>query len=214
MIAEGPALNRPPHIVLEPRVLSSRSLKPVVLGYAVLLAAGALLITACDRQTADPAQPQVSERPAAKGAELAGTLDRTHKGSQLPDFTLKDPSGKELRLQSLKGQPVLINLWATWCAPCVAELPTLDKLAGDGTRVITVSQDMGQPEKVGAFLKSRGLSRIEPWLDPENDLAVQYAVQTLPTTIYYDRTGREVWRFIGGHDWGNAETAKMLAEAE
>ena len=67
----------------------------------------------------------------------------------MPDFQLKDPAGKELNLASLKGKPLLINLWATWCAPCVAELPQLDKLAGDhpGLKVLTVNQDM---DKLGA----------------------------------------------------------------
>jgi thiol-disulfide isomerase/thioredoxin len=70
----------------------------------------------------------------------------------LPDFLLTDPAGKELRLTDLKGKPLLINLWATWCAPCVAELPALDKLAGtlDGkVKVLSVNQDSGEPESGG-----------------------------------------------------------------
>ncbi len=142
-----------------------------------------------------------------------GVIDRGHKGSLLPEFTLSDQTGKELRLSSLKGKPLLINLWATWCAPCIAELPMLEKLAASGkVRVLTVSQDMGQPGKVGAFLKDRGFKTLEPWLDPRNDLSFHYGTGTLPTTIYYNAEGREVWRLVGDHDWTNAETAKMLAE--
>lgn len=140
-------------------------------------------------------------------------VDRSKRGSQLPDFTLSDPAGKQLRLADLKGKPVLINLWATWCAPCVAELPMLDALAKSGAvRVVTVSQDMGEPDKVADFLAQRGARALEPWLDPRNDLSFHYATGTLPTTIYYDPQGREVWRFIGGHDWSNAETRTMLSE--
>ncbi len=145
-----------------------------------------------------------------------GTFDRSHKGSQLPDFVLKDPAGKDLRLASLKGKPLLINLWATWCAPCVAELPALDQLAGQSAaslKVLTVNQDMGKPEAVAPFLKTRGVTKLEPWLDPEGELAMHYNVQTLPTTIYYDAQGREVWRLTGAHDWTSADTAKLLAEA-
>jgi thiol-disulfide isomerase/thioredoxin len=98
----------------------------------------------------------------------------------------------------------------------VTELPLLDKLAADRAgklRVVTVSQDMGDGAKVAEFLKGKGVTRLEPWLDPENELAFKYGGGTLPTTVYYDRAGREVWRFVGGHDWTSAETARMLAEA-
>ena len=145
-----------------------------------------------------------------------GTIDRSHKGSQLPDFLLSDPAGKELRLQSLQGKPLLVNLWATWCAPCVAELPALDKLAGtlDGkVKVLSVNQDSGEPDKAGAFLKQRGVTRLEPWLDPKGDLAFHYEAPSLPTTVLYGSDGREVWRIIGPREWGDTETLGLIAEA-
>lgn len=195
-----------------PTSLSSRSLKLAVLGLAVL--AGG-----CDRQSGDKAQPQASESaaavptgPQAGGQTPKGVIDRTNKGARLPDFTLEDPAGQKLVLASLKGQPVLINLWATWCAPCIKELPLLDKLAGK-VKVVTVSQDSADPKKVGAFLKDRGLKTLPAWLDPKNDLSFHYGTGTLPTTIYYDAQGREVWRFIGERDWSDAETDTLLAEA-
>ncbi|MDE2597212.1 MAG: TlpA family protein disulfide reductase [Sphingomonadales bacterium] len=214
MIADGPSANRPPHIWLEPPLLLSRSLKIAVLGLCCTIAG-------CDRQSADKAQPQASAQasangsPAAAGGEaLTGSIDRSHKGSDLPAFTFTDPAGKELQLQSLKGKPFLLNLWATWCAPCVTELPTLDRLAASGkVRVLTVSQDMGSTDKVAAFFAQRQFKALEPWIDAKGDLAFHYNAQTLPTTILYDAAGKEVWRFTGGHDWNSAETAKMLAEA-
>jgi thiol-disulfide isomerase/thioredoxin len=143
-----------------------------------------------------------------------GLLDRNSKGSQLPDFPLEDPAGAKLKLGDLKGQPVLINLWATWCAPCIKELPLLDKLAAAGKiKVVTVSQDSADPQKVGAFLKDRGLTKLPPWLDPKNDLSFHYGTGTLPTSIYYDAQGREVWRFVGERDWSDAETRRLLGEA-
>ncbi len=184
--------------------MSSRSLKLAVLGLT-LIAGG------CDRESGKNAQPQAS----SGGAELSGMIDRSHKGSPLPKFTFADPAGKQLQLTSLKGKPLLINLWATWCGPCVAELPMLDQLestAPGGLKVLTISQDMAQPEKVSAFLNDRGLKRLEPWLDPENQLNFHYNTGILPTSVFYDAEGREVWRFVGGRDWGNAETTRMLAE--
>ena len=170
-----------------------------------------LLVAGCDRQSGESAQPQASSpAPAAAG------VDRSHKGSELPDFVLADPAGKKLDLPSLKGQPLLINLWATWCAPCVAELPALDKLAGtlDGkVRVLTVNQDTGQPEKAGQFLKERGVTRLEPWLDPKGDLAFHYEAPSLPITVLYDAQGRELWRIAAPKEWGDAETLKLIGEA-
>lgn len=149
------------------------------------------------------------------GEVQTGVIDRSHKGSTLPEFTVSDPDGGTLDLPSLKGKPVLINLWATWCAPCVTELPTLDALAGRADidlQVLTVSQDSGAPETVRAFLQDRGFSRLPTWLDPQNDLTFHYATGTLPTTVLYDADGKEVWRYVGGHDWNSAESQEMLAE--
>ncbi len=196
-------------------MLLTRSLTLAVLGLAVIAPA---LLGGCDRQSGEKAQPQASASPsAAQSAEVTGTIDRSHKGSALPGFTLADLAGRRLVLQSLKGKPLLINLWATWCAPCITELPMLDALAGrngGAVKVLTVAQDMTNTEKVSAFLTDRGFRHLDPWLDPKNDLAFHYGAGTLPTTIYYDAQGREVWRFTGGHDWSSAETRAMLAEGQ
>ena len=183
----------------------SRSLKIVALGCALLLAG-------CDRQSGDKAQPQAS--PA--GAAQVGKIDRSRKGSEMPDFQLTDPAGKALRFASLKGKPVLINLWATWCAPCVAELPQLNQLAIDNPaiRVLTVNQDMDKLEKVPAFLVQKGGAKLEPWLNPDNSLTFQFGAETLPATVYYDANGREVWRIVGPREWLDAETKDLLAEAK
>jgi thiol-disulfide isomerase/thioredoxin len=174
------------------------------------------MLGACDRQSGEKAQPQASASAAASG-EAAGVIDRSHKGTPLPAFTLDDPSGQKLAVPSLKGKPTLINLWATWCAPCIAELPTLNAIsnrADMNLRIVTVSQDMGEPDKVQTFLDQKGFAQLPAWLDPKGDLAAHYQVQTLPTSIYYDTNGLEVWRFTGGRDWGSAESAALFAEAK
>jgi Thiol-disulfide isomerase and thioredoxins len=141
-------------------------------------------------------------------------VDRSHKGSESPALTVADPSGRKLALADLRGKPVLINLWATWCAPCVAELPTLQALAGKGTvRVLAISQDSGDPAAVAKFLADRKLDRLEPWIDPDSDLSFHYNTGILPTTVLYDSSGREVWRYAGEHDWSGPEAAALIAEA-
>ena len=193
-------------------MLSSRPLNFAVPNMVLTLALMApVMLGGCDRQSEDKAQPQPSAAATAPASGTpAGAIDRSHKGEPLPDVTVQDPAGKTLKLNTLKG-PVLVNLWATWCAPCVTELPQLDKLAAGSLRVVTVSQDMGDPAKVAEFLKGKA-PHLEPWLDPENELAFRYGGGTLPTTIYYDAAGREIWRFVGGHDWTGGEAGKLLAE--
>ncbi len=134
----------------------------------------------------------------------------------MPDFTLSDPAGKKLRLPDLKGTPVLLNLWATWCAPCVTEMPLLDTLAGDmqgKLRLVTVSQDMQGAEKVRPFFAERKFAHLEPWLDPENDLVFHYGGNNLPLSVLYDAQGREVWRVAGDLDWASKDVRDKVAEA-
>lgn len=92
-----------------------------------------------------------------------------------------------------------MNLWATWCAPCVREMPTLDALAARekaSLHVLTVSQDM-EPGKVQPFLTERKLANLVAYRDPELQFSTGMGV-SLPTTILYDASGKELWRVTGG----------------
>jgi thiol-disulfide isomerase/thioredoxin len=182
-----------------------------------LLAAG--LLAGCDRQTPADTQPQSTAAAPAAPADAPnppnGSLDISNRGAALPDFTFSDPSGKKLRTLDLKGKPLLINLWATWCGPCKLEMPALDALAAAKAgklTVLTVSQDTDQAAAVDAFFKDRKLTHLSPWLDPENALSQHYNTGVLPTTVLYDANGREVWRMIGSHDWSGPRTDAMLAD--
>lgn len=150
---------------------------------------------------------------------LAGTHDATFLGEDIPDVTLTDPDGNILRLREATGQPLLLNLWATWCGPCVVEMPLLDDLAGDlqgKVRVVTVSEDLRGAEVVVPFFEARDFEHLPRWMDAENNLAKAFGGgAVLPLTILYDAQGREVWRVIGGYDWGTAEAReKVLAAVE
>ncbi|MEO7504388.1 MAG: TlpA disulfide reductase family protein [Sphingomicrobium sp.] len=145
-------------------------------------------------------------------------VDRSHKGDAAPAVTFKDPDGGDISLSEFDGVPVLVNLWATWCAPCVKELPTLDALAKshavDGELgVIAVSQDNGPLNSVRAFLKLHGITDLGAYHDPDMALSAALGVQVMPTTILYDKDGREVWRFVGDLDWTSAQAKALLAEA-
>lgn len=172
----------------------------------------ALLLAACDRNSSDAGPSPVAS--LATTSEFNARLSRKHSGEPLPGFVFSDPSGKSLSIASLKGRPTLINLWATWCGPCVAEMPMLDRLAEErpgGLRVVTISQDVaGVP--VGEFMARSGFKHLEPWLDPEGKIDYHYNTGSFPTTVYYDAAGREVWRYVGARDWSDGDTPVLLLE--
>ncbi len=183
-----------------------RSFNLIVLGCA-LLAGG------CDRQTEAPAQPGAD----APAKAAAGKLDRSHKGEALPALSFTDAAGDETALASLAGKPALVNLWATWCAPCIAELPTLNGLSNRADlnlEVVTIAQDIAPPEKIQQFLDQRGLAQLPSLRDPESELSFHYQTGSLPTTVLYDAAGKEVWRYVGDRDWTSDESMKLLAEGE
>jgi thiol-disulfide isomerase/thioredoxin len=146
-------------------------------------------------------------------------VDRSHKGQPAPVATFNNPDGGKISLAKFKGVPVLVNLWASWCAPCIKELPTLDKLAAahrdDGQLgVIAVSQDTGPQPSVEAFLAKLNVTDLGAYHDPDMALSGALGPDTvLPTSILYDADGKEVWRYVGDLDWTSPEAAKLLAEA-
>eukprot|EP01037_Dinobryon_pediforme_P013208 gene13209-13314_t len=175
-----------------------------------------MTLAGCDRETRAPAQPPSTSATAVAEGDFVGKIDPSHKGAALPKAVVTDPAGARLDIESLKGKPVLINLWATWCGPCVKELPTLNALAGQktgGIAVVTVSQDMAQPDKVAGVITSHHYDHLHAWMDPQNTLAFFYNSGELPTSVLYDAQGREVWRMVGAHDWSGADSAALIAPA-
>lgn len=142
-------------------------------------------------------------------------VHREKAGQPAPDVKLRDADNEPGSLAQQKGEPLLVNIWATWCAPCVKELPTFESLADRaGTpRIIAVSQDMASRGSVDAFLEKNGLAGLEVWHDPKMELSSTLGADVLPTTILYDAQGREVWRYVGDLDWTGEEAAKLLADA-
>jgi thiol-disulfide isomerase/thioredoxin len=177
-----------------------------------------LLVAGCDRQSAENSQPKETAAPATAVGEdeaaLNGTLDRSHAGEPLPDATIEGANGVKLSLAKLKGGPVLINLWATWCAPCVKEMPTLDRLAAEPgmPRILAISEDLKGAAAVNPFLAEHQFLHLQTWLDPQANLSLGYG-GNLPTTALYGKDGMEIWRMMGGYDWSSEEAKKLIAEA-
>ena len=174
--------------------------------------ATALLLAGCDAASEAP----VAAPEAAVPVQSAGKLDRSHAGEPAPDLAFEDPDGAPVRLAEFGGKPLLVNLWATWCAPCIAEMPTLEALAEQRPelQVLAVSQDMAGRDKVESFLDGQGFEALRAYLDSSMGLMGALEVQSLPTTILYDSSGREVWRLTGIEDWTGQRAASLLAEAK
>lgn len=148
---------------------------------------------------------------------MRATLSYRFADQQAPAATFTGADGRDVSLADFAGRPLLVNLWATWCAPCKAEMPTLDALAEleEGrVSVIAVSQDLQGRKPVQAFFEAAAIINLEPYTDADNALLAAFENQiSLPTTILYDAEGKEVWRVTGGVEWDDAEMAKLLREA-
>jgi thiol-disulfide isomerase/thioredoxin len=142
-------------------------------------------------------------------------MTRQFAGTPLPAMQFTDAAGGTLDLAAQDG-PVLINLWATWCAPCVKEMPQLDALAAElegEVQVITISQDLRGAEVVTPFFARAGFAKLQPWLDPETSLSAQFTPEgMLPLTILFDASGKEVLRVAGGYEWDSPEAVAMIRE--
>ncbi len=189
--------------------------EPMRIRRSVLLAVPlvALALSGCHR---DQAQKDPAKADVAQGADVPGKgVDRSHAGQAMPTAEIYNVDDDPATLGGGAGKPTLVNMWATWCAPCVKELPTLDALSSrpGAPKVIAVSQDIGNRSSIDAFLESHGISHLEVWRDPKMAFSAALGVQVMPTTIYYDSSGHEVWRYVGDLDWTSNEAAKLLAEA-
>ena len=118
--------------------------------------------------------------------------------------TILDKDGKSLSLDVYRGMPILINYWATWCPPCVAELPALDrasdKLAGEVT-ILLISVDRGGRKKALPFLQERGIRRPHFAFDANGALSREMGVRGLPTSFLVTANQRHCWVFEGPREW-------------
>jgi len=184
------------------------------LGLCILVSA--LAVAGCDRASAPTGQANA----VAASDEVTGeappalpvkTIDRSHKGEPAPAHSFVGADGNPANLRAFRGRPVLVNLWATWCGPCVKELPTLDALAKTGVTVVALSQD-SDDAKVRKFLTDKGFAALKGYTDSRMQWLGSVATN-LPTTLLYDGEGREVWRVLGDLDWTGPMAKAALAEA-
>lgn len=133
-----------------------------------------------------------------------------------PDVAYSDAEGNEVRLSDYRGQVILVNFWATWCGPCVEEMPALDRLqarmGGDDFQVVTVSLDRGMDEVI-AFFDRMELENLP--IIHDTNLASFSRIQTpgLPTSVLYDRQGRELGRVTAPAEWDSEDAMALIRAA-
>jgi thiol-disulfide isomerase/thioredoxin len=134
---------------------------------------------------------------------------------EVSDVAYEGPDGGETTLAASDGKLRLVNFWATWCAPCREEMPSLQALqeefGGEGFEVILIATGRNSPEAVERFFEEEGIA-LETGLDPRGALAKDMGVPGLPVTLILDREGREIARLMGGADWGGESARAIVAE--
>ena len=131
-----------------------------------------------------------------------------------------DKNGQSLKLSAFHGRVVLINFWATWCAPCLAEMPSLNRLqialgnedlAGADFQVITIATGRNETADIESFFTNQNISHLTRYRDPNLRLALALGAGSLPTTVLMDRDGFIIARLQGEADW-DSEAARILIE--
>ena len=187
-----------------PRNLAWKAILPIAL--IVIFAAAGLY--AMKGKLGSPASSSTS---ASSGAS-SGPIE-IRVGSQLPDFTLKKFGAGEIKASELGSRVTLINFWATWCEPCVIELPSLvklrEKFKPKGFDVVAINVDENPEQVLPRAIQKYGLN-FQVYLDPGQKLSELFDVQNIPLTIVMDQNRKVLFVEPGGRDWVDRDTQAMV----
>jgi thiol-disulfide isomerase/thioredoxin len=147
--------------------------------------------------------------------------DRTKLGEFVPSsqpftapaISLADTSGHSVELSELRGKLVLVNLWATWCEPCLREMPSLERLQsrlGERIAVLAVSEDRGGNKTVEPFIAKLGLKSVKIYIDPKSEVGHAFGARGLPTSFLIDREGKVLGRVEGAAEWDSPKILGVL----
>lgn len=155
---------------------------------------------------------RASEPPAFAGVNRPFVF--TAGRPEVADLDITGPDGQAMKLSDLRGKVVLLNLWATWCPPCVKEMPSLDalqaELGGPGFEVVALSLDRGGKAQVEPFFMETDISHLAMYLDPKMTAMKAIKPPGLPTTLLIDAEGREIGRLAGEAHWDSAEAKAFI----
>jgi thiol-disulfide isomerase/thioredoxin len=132
----------------------------------------------------------------------------------VPEIHFQDREGRSRTLADFRGKVVLLNIWATWCAPCREEMPTLDRLQaeldGPGFEVVAVSIDRGGFDAITKFFAEVGVQHLAMYLDSTTEAASTLSAVGLPTSLLIDRDGTEIGRLIGPAKWDAPDMVEFI----
>jgi thiol-disulfide isomerase/thioredoxin len=195
-----------------------------IAAYLGFIALWALAAPASITLAATDASRASGDRTAAVGAKVSA-LEKLATGEMAKFVPAEEPApvsaiefadlaGDPVTLEQFRGRVLVVNFWATWCAPCRRELPSLERLqrliGGDDLAVLAVSIDRSGADKVNPFLERFPLPRLGVYLDPNNKLGRAFGTFGLPTTVLVDRDGLEVGRLVGPAEWDSAESLALV----
>jgi thiol-disulfide isomerase/thioredoxin len=147
--------------------------------------------------------------------------DRTKLGEFVPSsqpftapaISLADTNGHSVELSELRGKLVLVNLWATWCEPCLREMPSLERLQsrlGERIAVLAVSEDRGGNKTVEPFIAKLGLKSVKIYIDPKSEVGHAFGARGLPTSFLIDCEGKVLGRVEGAAEWDSPKILGVL----
>ena len=165
---------------------------------------------------ASPAMADVDKALAARAGDMRKLIFHTSpKSTTDAAFELEDGGGKAT-LGDFEGKVILLNFWATWCAPCRKEMPHLselqDELGGDDFEVLTIATGRNTPAGIKKFFKEIGVTNLPRHQDPKQAVASQMGIFGLPITVIIDAKGREIARLRGDANWAS-DSAKAVIRA-
>ena len=163
---------------------------------------------------ANPAAADVAKAESLREGTMKKLIFSEPKPVSGEVFT--DASGAEMTLADFQGKYVLVNFWATWCAPCRKEMPQLAELqeefGGDNFEVVTIATGRNPLPAIDRFFEENGVVNLPKFLDPRSSLARASGVLGLPITLILDPDGQEIARMRGDAEW-NGESAKSVIRA-
>ncbi len=157
----------------------------------------------------------VKEAPPPASTPGAGGVLRAHAAPvAIPPFAFEDAAGQRRSLADFRGRYVLLNVWATWCAPCREEMPALarlqQKLGGAQFEVLALSIDSGGAQAVKQFFAEVGVEGLAIYVDRSLQVYSALRVLGVPTTVLLDREGRELARHVGPAEWDGAQAVQSI----